>query len=267
MELCPKCADPYFYKGYCPRCGFDYDMLGTSTRCPNCDSSNWDDATGVCPDCLYDTINGPLADELISTEEVAESYEIMRQSDNVVVWNGLPVSRAFKPYVYTPYEPYFELVKKLKKWPFIRIHNTDHWMNKLLCRYIQWSTGIDVLTYCKAFGPFIFIPKHKEGTRDGFMALAHEGVHAKDFWKFGIIPFFVMQFLLPYGPSFRAWLEYRAYCEGMKAEYEAYGNITANDPDFIAEAMNKPVYNRCWPWPKLMKRWLTAEKDQIMSRS
>ena len=56
------------------------------------------------------------------------------------------------------------------------------------------------------------------------VTLRHELVHLRDAQRFTRLGFlFMYLFLLPFGLTLRSWLEYRAYCETVRATVDVYG--------------------------------------------
>lgn len=276
-EFCVKCGEQWPLKGrdLCSDC---QDAEYAEVGCPGCGSvAYWDPEVGGCNLCGYDAITQSSVMHSDDTEDVYdgftsksfdptaksafEGYRFYRRETSLYDPGNLLSSMK-------PYDGFDTLVKKLEKWPWIKVHDTDHWFNKWYCKwFLNKPLKRDVTHYPKAIGPAIFIPRSDFGTRQGYKILMHEGVHAKDFWKFGVIPFFLMQMILPWGPSFKALLEYRGYVASMQAEYDLNGKVDDYLPKFYADAFASRVYTYCWPWPKLMTKWFEAARQKILKQA
>jgi len=281
---CPKCGFEWLGDGECPRC-----EAGTQNEpgCPRCSNSTiYDSEAQVCYNCGYEAAESvyepfPKADgeELLGAVDLVEQYEksfdIARKSDNIIsinryqpsdwaedAMNTKTYTTNGKPWPYgtykqEPYQPFLDLVEDLKKW-HVKVEKTTDTgkLHTWVCKMASKGAGCDVTHMAKAFGPRVWIPESQWATKTGYLSLVHEATHAKDFWKFGVIPFFLMQNLLPFGPSFTALLEYRAYVAGFKAEKKLYGNLLKGATERIAEALASRGYRYCFPFPKLMKKLL-----------
>jgi hypothetical protein len=270
---CPRCLNNEIYDaegGYCHNCGYSgtqsvYEPIQDGP--PTC---------GYCgereePYHFCD----PNGEELLPAVDLVESYEIARKTENVVSLNRMtPASWAenamntknyttngkpwpFGTYKDEPYQPFFDLIEDLKKW-HVKVEKTSDkgrlhtWVNKMASK----GAGCDTTHMAKAFGPRVWIPESQWGTKTGYLSLVHEATHAKDFWKFLCLPFFLMQNLLPFGPSFVALFEYRAYVAAFKAEKEVYGSLLPKATERVAAALASRGYRYCFPFPKLMTKLL-----------
>ncbi len=268
-ETCPKCNSDLDEWSLCRDCGW---MPQDEQICPRCFNGEVYDAEAVfCHNCGYKGILSDIDDiepvpshageELLGAVELVEQYEKMKDYNSFnhfpQPWQDNPTfSIPYKSYTPEPYQPFFDLVEDLKKWHVKVAKTSEHGLNGWLSRQTSKVAGVDVTHMAKAFGPFVFIPDYQWGTKSGYLSLVHEATHAKDFWKFGVIPFFLMQYVLPFGPSFTALLEYRAYVAGFKAEKKVWGYIPKNATERVANALASRPYRFCFPWPKLMKKLL-----------
>jgi hypothetical protein len=300
---CPACNTPEGFDlvtGECHTCGCEPGVARNEPGCPRCfNTTIYDSEAGVCyncgyegsedayepiqdgpPPCLYcgereepyhfcKPILSADGEELLSDPDVVESFDIVRESSNVIGFNRMTpagwAKNTMNPKSYTyaayqapePYQPFFDLIEDLKEW-HVKVEKTSDkgrlhtWVNKMGSK----GAGVDVTNMAKAFGPYVWIPTVQWGTKIGYLSLVHEATHAKDFWKFGTILFFLMQNLLPFGPSFVALFEYRAYVAGLKAEKEVFGYLLPKATQRVAEALASRGYRYCFPFPKLMKRLL-----------
>jgi hypothetical protein len=292
---CPACDYPEgldLVLGVCCECGYTTGAWGDAPGCPRCfNAIVYDSEAQVCYNCGYEApesvLDGPprcphcgereepyhfcepvpshAGEELLPAVDLVESYEIARKMDNVVSINRMtPAAWAesamnTKKYTYKaePYQPFFDLIEDLKKW-HVKVEKTSDkgrlhtWVSKMGSK----GAGCDVTHMAKAFGPYVWIPESQWGTKTGYLSLVHEATHAKDFWKFGTIFFFLMQNLLPFGPSFVALFEYRAYVAGLKAEKEVYGYLLPKATERVAAALASRGYRYCFPFPKLMTKLL-----------
>lgn len=265
---CPDCGDTtMFFEGFCPECGYDaeedldesdFDDIETvlaSDACPDCGSkTEWEARFGYCFACDYDALDDDTITDILDSVEESTGPISWPGISKWAKWNGKPAE---------PYKPFGDLVARMKKWPFFRLYDTDHWLNRLYSKMTKKLHGMDVTHTPKAIGPVVFMPKWHMDTQSGYRILAHEACHARDFWKFGVLPFFLMQYILPFGPSGVALLEYRAYVETMKTEYEIYGKVFDKDPETYARMLASRPYKYCWPWPKMMTKWFRKAQSKI----
>jgi hypothetical protein len=268
--MCGSCGFSPSEGQKCPSCGFDDLYDAEVVYCYNCGYNGLEAAYEPIvkadgpPTCLFcgereepyhfcEPMPSNAGEELLPAVDLVESYEIARKTDNILGLNW----RHFAPYKPEPYQPFFDLIEDLKKWK-VTVRKTDDrgglhtWVNKLASK----GAGCDTTHMGKAFGPYVWIPESQWGTKQGYCTLVHEATHAKDFWKFGTIFFFLMQNLLPFGPSFVALFEYRAYVAGLKAEKKAYGYLLPKATENVANALASRGYRYCFPFPKLMKKLL-----------
>ncbi len=268
--LCPECRSDAYNDGYCEDCGYDiegdeYQIPGMDepAECPSCGNKDvWDADLGCCLACGYDSIVDGAADKENYTPTFYKPYltNDLKAFTNTFIHGESPV-----PYKEEPYQPFFDLVEKMKKWPFFRLNTCeDSAYNKWHGKHFKWLYKMDVTNIPKAVGPMVFMPKSMIGTKQGYKVLMHEAEHVKDFWKFGVIPFFLMQYILPYGPSFKALFEYRAYVKTMQADYDMYGSIWDETPGFLADALASKGYTYCFPWRGLMKKLFERARKKIM---
>lgn len=247
---CPRCANDDLYDpvvGFCHACGYTgsesvYDPITVYNGPPRCIyCGEREEPYHFC---------GPVptsdGEEYLPAVDAAESFDFVKRMGNVV-------SVTYKP---EPYQPFFDLIEDLKKWHIKVEPTTKTGLNGWLSRQTSKVVGVDVTHMAKAFGPRVFIPDHQWGTKSGYLSLVHEATHAKDFWKFGVIPFFLMQYILPFGPSFTALFEYRAYVAQYRAEKKVYGSLVKGTTERVAKALASRGYKYCFPWPKLMQRLL-----------
>ena len=282
--------------GECFECGYEQEGFRDEPGCPRCfNTAIFDPEAQVCYNCGYEapeSVYEPIQDGpppcpycgereepyhfCGPAPDAVESFEIARKTDNIVsinryqpsdwvkdVMNTKKYTTNGKPWPFgayqspEPYQPFFDLIEDLKAWK-VTVRKTDDkgrlhtWVNKMGKK----SAGVDVTHMAKAFGPYVWIPQSQWGTKQGYCSLVHEATHAKDFWKFGTVLFFLMQNILPFGPSFTALFEYRAYVAGLKAEKEVYGYLLPKATERIAAALASRGYRYCFPWPKLMTKLL-----------
>jgi hypothetical protein len=231
-----------------------------AVTCPKC-KSNKDYSNGFCTECGFDVVDDETVLNAMSDEDfdkllaAYDTYKPPKQAG--FSW----ATTKYEPE--PPYQPFYDLVKSLEKWPLFRLNDTDHWGNRLISWVVRKTQKVDIAIYPKAFGPFVWMPKYQMGTKNGYRVLCHEGTHVKDFWKFGGPLFYLSQYVLPYGPCFTALWEYRAYVETMRADFKLYGSILKTDPQRYAEALASKPYRYAWPWPKLMTKWFEKAKAKI----
>jgi hypothetical protein len=280
--ICPRCQGNIGDDNRCDSCRFS---PSDSQDCPHCGCAGlYDSVVGYCYNCAYngtEALYEPIvkADGPPTCLFCGEREEAYHFCEPVPSSAGEELLPSYKGAAYTyapsnwidtlkqepyqayqspePYQPFFDLIEDLKAWKVTVEKTSDKgrlhtWVNKLGKK----SAGCDVTHMAKAFGPYVWIPEKQWGTKTGYLSLVHEATHAKDFWKFGTIFFFLMQNLLPFGPSFTALFEYRAYVAGLKAEKQVYGYLLPKATERIANVLASRGYRYCFPWPKLMKRML-----------
>jgi predicted RNA-binding Zn-ribbon protein involved in translation (DUF1610 family) len=270
---CPICGGIIeSWSGACEDCGVVIDdEKATAEACPKCGNNViFDIEAGVCYGCGYESPPTdlycdkppyePILDAQDASRDVFEAmgpYTITKWAEDAL-WasqaHGFPIYPYEPP---PPYQPFFDLIEELHaKWRITVLKTQESRWNKWISKVFGRLHGQNVTDVPKAVFNHIYIPEHQWGTKQGYITLCHEATHAKDFYRFGIIPFMLMGWLLPFGPSLVALLEYRAYVAGLKAEKEVYGSLLPGTTERIAKMLASRGYKYCWPWPKLMQRWL-----------
>jgi hypothetical protein len=99
------------------------------------------------------------------------------------------------------------------------------------------------------------MPKYLINTDSGYIILRHEYVHIKDCVNFLYIPFIISYlFILPALITFRAYWEYRAYCETLRVTYEEYGKVTQSQINFIVKQFTGSSYLWMFPFEKFLQK-------------
>ena len=111
-----------------------------------------------------------------------------------------------------------------------------------------------MLTYTTVFAGKAYMPEKFIGTLTGYEILRHERVHLRDAKKYPII--FELSYLLflPTVFSMRAFWEFRAYCESLKAQNELYGYISTRNLNFYIDQFVGSSYFFMFPFKKTLRR-------------
>ena len=167
-------------------------------------------------------------------------------------------------------EKFDKLVSDMKKeFPMFCLYEKD---TSKLSKFIFYA-GL-VFLWCPRWmtdfthtgGPWIWMPKKFIGTEQGYRILRHERVHMRDSKRWPIL-FQLSYILLPVGPAGRAYWEFRAYKESMRAEYEAWGQIPDASLDWYCDQFTGSNYLWMWPFKKdIRARFERARQDIINGR-
>ena len=97
-----------------------------------------------------------------------------------------------------------------------------------------------------------------------YQTLRHEAVHLSDMQRFPVLFHFTYLFVLPLGPSLRAWWEWRAYLETLRVEAEICGDISDDVLERIERCFTGADYGYMWPFPNDIRRRLARAKRRIL---
>lgn len=147
---------------------------------------------------------------------------------------------------YEMYQKYWKEFPKLHIIPY-----EDSWFFRQLMK-LGWRMGATTIWNT------VYMDKEYIETQRGIDIMAHEIVHIRDQHKWHIL-FFLSYFMLPIGPSFKAYWEWRAYQQDLAIiwhQYKRQGEyglkIIEYYKGFVA---NQFIYqNYAWmlPFPKLV---------------
>ena len=113
-----------------------------------------------------------------------------------------------------------------------------------------------------ALGRRVYLRRDRWGTAAGYETLRHDAQHARDMRRFTLVGFGLLYFLLPvpFVVSGRAWLEWRAYRESMRARSELEGAIPDAMVAWVVRTVTGPVYAFAFPFPGLVRGWVERER-------
>lgn len=108
------------------------------------------------------------------------------------------------------------------------------------------------------------------GTDRGAELLKHELVHVRDQHTWHIL-FFLSYFLLPFGPSFKAFWEWRGYRESIRAvwlEYEGADKalrdtVMTSYCEWVASQFWDLSYFYMWPFKSVVRAWCAHEVAKL----
>lgn len=165
------------------------------------------------------------------------------------------------------------------EFPGLRIvKKQDHpWsqrIDKLLRGLTLGGQSAYVSTYTTVLGRTIYLPTSWDTRSDEsrYITLRHEAVHLRQFRRYGVLGMTLIYGLpvLPVGMAMgRAWIEWRAYQETLRAYADVYGPRAAADPTlhaYILLQFTGPAYLFMWPFPRMLQRLINAEVQAIEAR-
>lgn len=113
---------------------------------------------------------------------------------------------------------------------------------------------------------WVWMPTAIIGTYAGYKVLRHERRHMRDARNCGILPYALSYcFLLPIGPSMRAFWEWRGYLETMVVELEDFGEIRDSTLDLIVTQFTTSVYLWMWPFRRQLRAALERARARLIS--
>lgn len=118
--------------------------------------------------------------------------------------------------------------------------------------------------YVTTIGRTIYLPTGwgARSSESRYLTLRHEAVHLRQFRRYGLLGMTLL-YLLPIAPlglaAGRAWLEWEAYAETLRATFERGGIDAARDPILHAHIVQQfvgPAYGWMWPFPRAVQGWI-----------
>ena len=97
------------------------------------------------------------------------------------------------------------------------------------------------------------------GPRHVWLILRHEAVHLRDARRWPVLFELSYLFVLPVGLTMRAWWEWRAYAETVRATFEVDGVVPDAELDEIADRFVGSDY--LWMWPS--RRSIRARLERL----
>ena len=119
--------------------------------------------------------------------------------------------------------------------------------------------------YATTIGYTVYMPRDWIGTSNGYAVLRHEAVHVKDYHKFKWLMSISSVLLLPTILTMRAFWEYRAYVESMRAEFDLTGTIDPTTVSYIAEEFTGISYGWMFPFKKTITKLLNKKRIEILN--
>jgi len=118
--------------------------------------------------------------------------------------------------------------------------------------------------YVTTMGSTLFLPTGwaERSAESRYITLRHEAVHLRQFRRYGRVGTALLYLLpiLPLGLAYgRAWLEWEAYAETLRATFEVAGLEAARDPKLHAHIVAQftgPAYGWMWPFPRAVNGWI-----------
>jgi hypothetical protein len=164
------------------------------------------------------------------------------------------------------------------EFPRLRIvHKAEHAWSRRVDTLLRWLTfggqAAYVSTYTTVLGQTIYLPSSWATRSDAsrYITLRHEAVHLRQFRRFtwvGMTLIYGVLFL-PVGlAAGRAWIEWEAYRETLRAYADVYGPQAAADAGLHAHIrlqFTGPAYLFMWPFPRQVQRWIDAEVARIQT--
>ena len=165
------------------------------------------------------------------------------------------------------------------EFPGLRIvYKQDHaWsqrIDKVLRALTLGGQSAYVSTYTTVLGRTLYLPASWDTRTDEsrYIPLRHEAVHLRQFQRIGVLGMTLIYGLplLPVGAAVgRAWIEWRAYQETLRAYADVYGPKAAADPTlhaYIILQFTGPAYLFMWPFPRMLQRLIDDEVKDIEAR-
>jgi hypothetical protein len=135
----------------------------------------------------------------------------------------------------------------------------DHWLLKWPWK-LGWRMGATTL-----YNTIVMAPEYI-GTDTGAELLVHEAVHVVDQHVWHIL-FFLSYFILPVGPSFKAFWEWRAYKTEIRRAVDGGYWTTKPTEDWIIKQFCGPSYGWMWPFPNFWRKKIQAYIKQLRGQA
>ena len=118
----------------------------------------------------------------------------------------------------------------------------------------------------------VYMADDEIGTARGMETLRHEVVHVRDQHRWHVL-FFLTYFLLPVGPSFKAFWEWRAYKETLRSVYLEYegasdavqAQVLSSWAEWVASQFWNSSYGWMWPFPSMAQSWCSRWLAELRS--
>lgn len=128
-------------------------------------------------------------------------------------------------------------------------------------------------SYVTTLGRTIYVPDGWADRTDAdrYITLRHEAVHLRQFRRYGRVGMAAIYLvpIVPMGLALgRAWLEWEAYRETLRATAEVHGVAAMADPvltERIVSQFTGGAYGWMWPFPATIRRWV-ADANRAITR-
>jgi hypothetical protein len=118
--------------------------------------------------------------------------------------------------------------------------------------------------YTMVLGYKVYMPPAQRNTLQGYEILRHEAVHMRQVRKWWILQS-ISYGILPIGPSFRAYWEYKAYCESMRVRTELGWSVDDAYIDWLVSQFTGPAYLFMWPFKASLTKKFKAERTLLLA--
>lgn len=165
------------------------------------------------------------------------------------------------------------------EFPKLRIvDKPDHGPSRLIDGFLRVVTlggqSAYIDKYTTVLGQSIYVPAGwaERSDESRYITLRHEAVHLRQFKRytwFGMTLIYGLTFL-PMGlAAGRAFIEWEAYKETLRATAEVYGLEAAQSTALhnnIVQQFTGPAYGWMWPFPRAVQRWIDREVERLRER-
>lgn len=121
--------------------------------------------------------------------------------------------------------------------------------------------------YITTIGYTVYMPRDLFNTPEGTDTLRHELVHVRQYDRFKL--WFMVSYLifpLPVIFTMRAYWEYQAYKESLRATHERFGSLGDADIEWVVEQFTSSAYGWMFPFRGLLTRWLNKFAGKLDGR-
>lgn len=147
------------------------------------------------------------------------------------------------------------LAGAINRWPKLRVVAFEDSVLLWLPGHLGWRAG--GLTLWNT----VYLHRDRIGTDDGASTLRHELVHVADQHRWHILFFLSYLFVLPIGPSFKAYWEWRAYQVNLLDEQLRMGSVDDKFRDWVDRQFT--TIRTLWSWPFGMRKRIDRFVERI----
>jgi hypothetical protein len=113
--------------------------------------------------------------------------------------------------------------------------------------------------------PWVWLKPRLFDTEQGRQILRHEAQHVRDQRRWHVLWWITYLFILPIGPSFKAFWEWRAYRITLQDEFERAGRVSLMTMSQVAAHLSSSLY--LWAIPRFWAERLVAREVARLERS